>query len=288
MLVNKVKINLSTIYSASTATTLNIPLNMGFQMVDQGDIIERVFVDTEVEKTINPILDYEKVRFIPIDLFGGHMNSIHYNVILSGLSTTYADVGFNDDDIKYEKNNFKQTFLNLSFYDTDNPLNQRLISNITLFSELKQSDLLPDYNTQILNFGKEIGVPGQAKPSHMIAINYTVESPLLTPNGFAEGYHIYDYKDELKIGDFKYLYMRASFNNAKNGSVTNLMSVNTATTIDNLVHLLYTRYELKRTNAGFYYEIDNTYHGLSGLSGSNNVTYSSNIATVNLFKIKVI
>jgi hypothetical protein len=44
-------------------------------------------------------------------------------------------------DIRYEKNNFKQTFLNLNFYDTDNPMSQILVFYITLFSYLKPTDL---------------------------------------------------------------------------------------------------------------------------------------------------
>jgi hypothetical protein len=280
MFVNQYQINLSTLETGTTATTINIPFNIDFQLVDQSELIDRVFVDVEVEKSINPILDYEKVRFLPLDLSGADMDRLIYDVDLFG-ATNYGDIGFTDDDIKYEKNSFKQTFLNLSFYDTDNPLTQKLITNITLFSEIKETDLLP--------IGTTSGIPGQPKPASQIPLSFVVENPILFPRSVSEGYHLYDYKDELNIGDFKYLYMRASFKNAKTGSTTNLMVMNTATTIDNLVHLLYTRYKLIRNSTGYYYQIDDTYQGLSGVTGMNNVSYTFgpvNEAKIKLYKIK--
>ena len=286
MFVNNYKINLSTLATGTTATTINIPVSLEYQLVDQSELIENVFVNVEVEKAINPILDYEKVRFLPLDLNNIHVDKITYNLNLLISGTTnlgainYASVGFSDDDITYERNNFKETFLNLSFYDTDNPLTQRLINNITVFSEIQDTDLLPDIATQILAFGQVIGVPGQPKPAHMIPLSFVLSNPILNPRGFSEGYYLYDYKDEYKINGFKYLYMRASFKNAKTGKSINLMVDNIPYPIDQLINKLYTRYKLIRLNTGFYYEIDNTY--------STNVAYASNNATVSLYQIQSI
>jgi|ERR1035437_839873 hypothetical protein len=274
---NRYQINLTTLATGTTATTIDIPINLEFQVVDQGELVERVFVETEVEKAINPILDYEKVRFLST-LSGVTIDEITYSLNISG-ATDYGAIGFTDDDIKFEKNNFKYTFLNLGFYDTDNPLDQRLITDVTLFSHLTDGNLTPLTGTT--------GAPGQPRPASQIPLNFIVSNPILNPRGFAEGYHIYDYKDELKIGDTKYLYMRASFKNAKTGKSFNLMNQIAPDTIDNLVHKLYTRYILTRTNTGFFYELDDTYHG-DGTSGPNNVNYSLNNATVNLYLIKAL
>jgi hypothetical protein len=268
MLVNQYKINLS-LMSGATATTINIPINMEYQLVDQSELIERVFVETEIEKAINPIIDYEKTRFLPTDLLGNHVDKITYVVNLDG-KLTYGDIGFTDDDIKLETEKFKQTFLNLSFYDSDNPLIQNLISFITLYPSLTPMDL---YQTS----GPNISV-GQPIPASQIFLTFSVDNPILNPIGNAQGYYIYDFKDELVInGAPKYLYMRASFKNAKSGKSTNLMVSNAALPIDQLITKLYTRYVLVRKNNGYYYEIDNTY--------SNNVSYSTNNATVNLYQI---
>jgi len=273
MFVNNYKINLSTLASGTTATTINIPINMEFQIVDQSDLIERVFVKTEVEKAINPIIDYEKVRFTPTDSSLNIINSITYNLNLNGL-VTYGAIGFTDDDIKFNKGNFKETFLELSFYDTDNPMTQKLVSYITLFSTLTNTDLLPINSS----------MAGQPKPATQIGLSFTVSNPKLNPMGNAQGYYIYDYKDEVNIGEFKYLYMKASFKNAKTGKNLNLMVESTPSSIDQLIHKLYTRYKLIRTTNSFYYQIDNTYHG-NGTSGSNNVAYSTNNITINLYQI---
>lgn len=278
MFVNKYQINLSTIATGETSTYINIPINMEFQLVDQSELIERVFVETEVEKAINPILDYEKVRFLPTHLKGIDVDQITYNINLLG-ATTYGAIGFTDDDIIFEKNNFKQSFLNLSFYDTDNPLNQKLIANITLFSSIKPTDLQP--------LGVINGIPGQPKPASQIPLSFVVSNPILNPRGFAEGYYLYDYKDEYSIGGYKYLYMRASFKNAKTGKSTNLMVESSPDTIDNLVHKLYTRYRLTRSNTGFFYDIDDKYKG-DGTIGLNNVNYATNNATVSLYQINAL
>ena len=290
MFANKYTINLTTIDTGTTATTITVPFFMDFQTVDNAELIERVFVETEVENAINPIIDYEKVRFLPLDLNDNHIDKIIYDIYLFDSTNSYrgfyGDIGFTDDDIKYRKESFKKTYLNLSFYDSDNPLTQRLVTFMTLYSELNSSDLLvpPAGGSLPPNT-----IPGTPKPAGQIPVNFVVENPLLNPRGYAEGYHIYDYKSGLNIGVPKYLYMRASFRNAKTGKNVNLMVKNTPQPIDKLVHELYTKYKLVRKTTGFYYEIDDTYHG-NAVPGTptvpNNVVYNSNNCTVKLYEIK--
>ena len=280
MFVNKIKINLGFISTATTATTINIPLDMDYQIVDQSDIIKTQFVDTEVALAINPILDYEKVRYLPLDLQNKHIDKIVYDIKLLNSSSTYTgfygQVGFTDDDIQFRKNAFINTFLNLGFYDTPNPLTQKLIGNLTLFSELNSGDYLPLTSTN--------GIPGRTKPANQIPLNFIVENPILNPRGFSEGYHLYMYKDELTIGLTKYIYMKANFNNAKTGKSINLMVKNKKLPIDKLVNEQYTRYRLVRYTDGYFYEIDNNYNG-NGETTPNNVTYTNNTVTVTLYQI---
>ena len=281
MFVKNYKININTLKSGTTATTINIPINMEYQLVDQAELIDRVFVEIETEKAINEIIDYEKIRFVPINSLNNQINSITYTVDLLGL-TTYGSIGFNDNDIKFQKESFKQTFLNLNFYDSNNPMNQNLILNITLFSQLTEFDLVP--------LNSSTGIAGQPLPANDIQIKYVLENPLLNPLGFSEGYFLYDYKDELNVGDSKYLYMRASFKNAKDGKSTNLMVKNTALPIDELIHQLYTRYVLTRTIDGYYFRIDDSYQGSNILTNTHNVSYSNNNndVTINLYKINAL
>ena len=78
MFVNNFKINIFNVDSGSTATTINIPINLEYQLVDQSEIVDRVFVDVETEKAINTTIDYEKARFIPIDYESNLIYKIDY------------------------------------------------------------------------------------------------------------------------------------------------------------------------------------------------------------------
>jgi hypothetical protein len=278
----KIKLSSSPTTSAVTATTISIPLSLEYQTVDNAEIIQRKFVDVEVENAINPILNYEKVRFIPVTPQGTSITTVIYDLSLfdeNGVPHEYyGGIGFTDDDIKFRHNAFKQSFLNLNFYDTNNTLTQKLVANITLFSNLNSSDFL--------GFNTGFGVAGQPKPANQIPFNFVAENPLVNPRGFAEGFHLYDYKDELQIGTFKYLYMRASFKNAKTGKGVNLMVKDIPKPVNELVNELYTRYKLIRTTNGYFYQIDNTYDGNNSASTSNNVSYVGNAVTINLFQIK--
>jgi hypothetical protein len=253
-----------------SGSTINIPINMDYHLIDQSELIERVFVDTETKKAINEIVDYEKVRYIPVNLSDNPIKNILYNVVLVN-GNTYASAGFNNEDLELRRENFKQTYLNLNFYDSDNPMNQNLLFNTTMFSRV--------YN--------------QVTPISNLPIIYIVNNPLMDPNGFSEGYFIYHYKDFLKIGETKYIYMRASFKNAKDGKSTNLCSTNIATPIDELVSKLHVRYKLFRTESGYYYKIDNTYKGNDFLNnqntGLNNVIFINNDTMfINLYQINVV
>lgn len=268
----KYKINPFTLLSGTTATTINIPINLEFQIVDNAELVERVFVDVETQKAINPILDYDKVRFIPVDDSGNHVVNVSYNLyFLNGsnvlqIPSYYSTIGFDDADIRFERNNFTQSFINLGFYDSDNALTQNLMSEIDIYSMLTKDDFYP----------KGIAKPniaGQSEPASQIPVKLTVSNPLLVKKAFYEGYHIYDYKDDITIGFPKFLYMKAAYFNAKTGSITNMMTEPTALTIDNLVNKLYTRYKLYRDTSGFFYQVDDTY--------SSNVTYTVNAGNPN-------
>lgn len=284
------QINLTTINSGTTATTINIPISLESQEIGQSELIDKMFVDVQVENAINPISDYEKVRFLPLNKTNKPLITIIYNLDLSGL-TDYKAIGFADDDIKFEKSCFKESFIYMGFYDSPNPMTQRLISYTTIFSKLNDNDYLGVESGQTQTYGSVIGIPGQPVPANEVNLQFIVKNPILKPLSFSEGYYLYDYRDELNIGQSKYLYMRASFKNAKTGKSTNLMVKNTALPVNSLVNELYTRYILTRDKTGYYYKIDDSYQGNLDkdgkvVSGENNVKYTNNEITVTLYQIQ--
>ena len=273
MFVNSVKINYNNISSASTATTINIPINLSFQIVDQDELIRKEFVNVEVEKSINPIFDYEKIRLKPADNNDNLVQTITYrvNMLVNGSipnETYYANLGFINDDIRLNKNYFSNSYLNLSFYDSDKASDQRLVNRIILYPYLTQEDLYP--------FNSNLGLAGRPLDVNELPVRFIL-NPFTTHNGNSEGYYLYEYKDEIP----KTLYMRASYANAKDGKQTNLMTEGIPYTIDTLVNKLYTKYTLKTTTTGNFYVIDNSY--------SSNVSHDAqNNVIINLYQIQTL
>src|SRR5579872_2709999 len=104
----KYTINTSLITTATTATTINIPLDLSYSLAGQDDLIETEFVDVEIQNNINPILDYEKARYLPANMDGGLITSLTYNLYFQSGGTYfnptfYGNIGFNNDDLKLEK-----------------------------------------------------------------------------------------------------------------------------------------------------------------------------------------
>jgi len=272
--------------SSATGTTFNIPIDMDFQLVDQGETIERQFVEVEKEKAINPIIDYEKVRFTPKD--GTFLTrSVIYNVKFwnentanyynTPAPTTYADIGFIDDDLRFRKNSLIKSVLTLEFYDSPIVTDQNLISVIYINPDIRLAD---------------INLNSQVTPASNKATIFSLGNPLNYNEKFGEGFFIYHFKDEVDITLPKDLYMRASFNNAKTGQRTNLMTVPFDATlplinqlhIDDLQGVLHTKYTLIRTNTGYYYELDDIQ---SNVTSVNLINPPINAYTIDLYEIKV-
>lgn len=271
--------------SGTSATTVNIPVNIQYQIVDNSELIESLFVNTEEQKAVNPTLDYDKARFIPIYDINTAVDTITYSLSFLNQNGTmvqptyYSDIGFNDADIKYRKNYFTNSYLQLSFYDSDNPMTQNLVTQIDVYNHLSRSDF---YSTTTAT-----QIAGQPKPANNIPVKLVILNPLTNMGGYFEGYHLYAYKDEFSINRPPIsLYMKASYVNAKTGKSLNLMTENIAYSIDQLIYKQYTKYNLFRTTTGFYYSVDTTY--------SNNVSYTNSSnpnlrdLTINLYQIQAL
>ena len=73
------QINLTTISNGTTATTINVPISLESQEIGQSELIDKVFVDVQVENAINPISDYDKVRYLPLNSEAKPLITISYN-----------------------------------------------------------------------------------------------------------------------------------------------------------------------------------------------------------------
>jgi len=284
MLVDRYQIKLPR--PESSATTINVPVDLTPQLVDQAEIIDRKFVEVEVENAINPILDYEKVRFLPAKISPTptattvnsviQIQTVTYQINLFDAnnnayfspSTTYADAGFDNDDLRFRKNRLIKSFLRLDFYDSDILTDQRLVATMSINPNITYADIQPNISAYPVAQNKQLW--------------FELKNPLTNDEVFGEGFFIYYFKDEVDINLPENLYMRATFSNVKTGVSKGLMTDSAQVPIDQLVDQLHTRYVLHRTQTGYFYAIDNQY--------SNNVNvqqFPNQTATVQLYEVRV-
>ena len=292
MLVDRYQVKIPRI--DSSATTINVPIDLTPQMVDQSEIVNREFVSVEVDNAINPTLDYEKVRFLPAKVNPNAtattvsnpviMQQVIYKISLLDSTTgtyfsnnlngtTYADAGFSDDDLRYRKNKLTKSFLQLSFYDSDILTDQRLVGSMAINPNITLADINP--NSQLYPVANKL-------------LEFRLRNPLTDDEAFGEGFFVYYFKDEVDINLPEFLYMRATFNNAKTGVATGLMVANNvpAPAIDELVGQLHTRYVLHRTVTGYYYAIDDEF-GVTPNNVYYNPPFPAPSVTINLYEVNV-
>jgi hypothetical protein len=241
MLINRQKIRLDTINSIS-GTTIDIPLSIDFFPVDNSEVIENEFVDTEVQKAINPIVDNDKIRFIPSYTSvstGNKFNivpeiKINIYLIKSGTSkthvTTYGDYGFSDDDIKYRRKRFTESFIRLEFYDKPTLNNNNLLEVINIPVQIGQDQkyiFVDNYNGSTYNITDNVNLDSVSLPSKQMPMSFRLSDPIKLSNRSSEGYNMFWYKDLVDSSPNGYkLYMQATFNDASNGKSLLLVNYN--------------------------------------------------------------
>lgn len=263
--VKKIKIKLS-----NEDKYVKIPITLESDILGQTDLIKTNFVDIGVSDSINDIIDSDKISYEP-QVNGNKINRLDYEVIFkNGINefpdiSYYGDIGFNDDDVKYKRNNFKKSFLNLMFFDSDMITNQNLISTIELQNRISRFDLVEN-DTNIIG--------GVAKSVNEIPIKYIIENPNKINGKFSDGYYMY-YYNNLPTS----LYMRSNYNNAKTGVSVDLITSNDVQNVNTIISKLHTKYNLKSDGGVYFYEIDTNY--------SNNMYSNGDHTTIKLYEINI-
>jgi len=222
MFVDKRKILIGNI---GTGTTIDIPLKTNFFPVDNAELIEDKFVKDEIEKSINPIVDYKKVIFKPEDNNGNLIDKFKINLNFytpasinlgspqhrgSGAEPgVYEDINFIFDDVFCRTNRFINSFIRFSLYDTPNSGQNELLTF---------SDIYTQVGTEQENqFGFTL-------PIDECPITFILGDPVTQPEEVHEGFHIYWFKDLVdNAPNQEYeVYGVLQFNNASNGRVYEL------------------------------------------------------------------
>jgi len=249
--------------TASTQTYISVPINLDF---DRQDTDLTNFIEETAQSVINQPVDNEKVKFTPTFISTqssstytppiNFVDKIIYSLNLFNVNNVYgnklSDIKFEDSDVAYRKQNLTNSFLRISFYDTELTVNQGSPQTlITLYFK----------------------VIDPTQPSNLINISFESIKQ-------KEGYCVYYYKNDLLPST---LYAHFDFMNAKFGYITKLCTNDCITnplTISNFTPTLHMKYNLIRSSTnGYTYQLDSSY--------SNNFSYSNNILTINLYELKV-
>ena len=225
MFVDKRKILLDSIGSG---TTIDISLGSDFFPVDNSELIEDKFVKGEIEKVINPIVDYKKLTFKPsdseeswniIDKFRINLNFYTPDSVASGAPVhrgtgsvpgVYSDINFVFDDVFCRTSRFTNSFMRLSFFDKPYSGRNQLLS-------------FADIYTQIGTLHEN--EYGFTLPIDECPISFILGDPVLQPNEVHEGFHMYwfqDLVDNAGSSQEYEMYMTLQFNNDSNGRIYEL------------------------------------------------------------------
>jgi hypothetical protein len=273
MFVNRHKIKVGSL-PGGTGSTMMIPFSMDFFPVDNSELVQKEFVEKETKNAINPLVNYEKVKFIPSfsgttnQILNPQIDTIKINLFkTNGTPLYYGDIGMTNEDVKFRRNRFLETFLRLSFYDSTSPTTQNLLF----------------FNTYFTNIGTEQRNPITKQPLDVssMPITYTITNPLKNDSIVSENYYIvWRVKDVIE--NFKNLYTSITFNNAVNGKTTQYVAIPMTTPISisspNFNDNLYVRYLLNKENDSFKYFVDNS---------NRSILINNNQIIINLYPLLV-
>ena len=226
MSVNKVQIPLRDINMSGTS--INIPLFLSFMPVDNTELIETKFIDDEVDKVINPIIDYKKVRFLLADNItdwnivpkikinlnffiatptGNPSPPFTYaydNPTTYDGAGTYGDLFFQYDDIFCRTDRLMNSFLRLTFFDSPDTSTNTLLFFTDIFTQIEK-DQMNEWNFVL--------------PPDNCTISFILGDSVLEPDTIHEGFYLYWFKDLVDNspnGEYE-MYMSVVYSNAGNG-----------------------------------------------------------------------
>ena len=251
-----------------------IPISNSFDTnLYQSDLLQEHFVEEEKRKAINKIVDLEKDVYYPVikndngfsDVYTLRFNlhfrehrgdnwlvdgnsfwngvkqenggiSIDKQITGDNVSDLLCFLNFNNDDIRYQKNKLKKSFLRLSFYDSMNPANQNMLGYSTIF--LDSGNLFSKYvryfetdGYKIIGYDKNnygiYNVDNKSKKGirvdreygfdeeHRLSSQFVVKNKN-TSTASSEGFYLYLWKDNESVLP-QDLYMKVEFNHAGYG-----------------------------------------------------------------------
>lgn len=178
-------------------------------------------------------------------------------------------LNFTDADVYYRKSKISKSFYRLSFYDSKDPIEQKLLYYSTVFLDgtslygkyIKQTE--EDYQTNggRIDNKNTIGVFYEGDENKML------EAKLHITNEYnrqfsSEGFNIYLFADDVPSGnEFRTIYMKVEFNHAGNGKTIPLIMWPKngpnwwSLTIDNFLENLYIPIDIREVDGQYIYVV---------------------------------
>lgn len=130
-------------------------------------------------------------------------------------------IGFTEDDIKYQKTKLKKTFLRLLFYSSKNMLDRELLYYSTIF--LDTGDLYAKYGN-IKNITDNAAFdPERIDKSLRLSASFSVKNKYDTTKS-SEGFYLYLFPNEVEGKNAsRTIYMKVEFNHAGYGKTIPMM-----------------------------------------------------------------
>jgi len=126
-------------------------------------------------------------------------------------------LGFDDDDVLYQKNNLKKSFLRISIYDSPYRQTQKLLYYSTLFFDTNK---LYEKYTNLVNNHKTTDTDRvyqyQLDDTEKLTATFTCTSKN-DSTASSDGFYLYLFKNVVDRNKATRLYMKVEFNNAKYG-----------------------------------------------------------------------
>lgn len=198
---------------------LNVCENFDITLL-KNDYYKNFYIEEKINENINKNVDMEKQIFIPkLENTSGDcvLNEINFKINVrrrenwfdssaaqnewygtGSDNTSIIDIGFSEEDIKYQKTALKKSFLRLSFYDTPHRGNQKLLYYSTIFLDTNKL-----YNNYIYGDKK-------------CDLEFSIKN-CFNQFSSSEGYYLYLFPKFAKKDVPTTIYMKIDFNHAKYG-----------------------------------------------------------------------
>lgn len=231
-------------YEYSDTIQLFVPISNKNGIGINNENLSKLYFEEKKKELISDIVDYEKKCFFPVikiedenkflkqitfnlffrdrdgsedwtssDIKGWNQYKYNGTNFVKDKSLTNGDMlgnlNFTDDDVFYRKKKLSNSFLRLSFYDTNNPFKQMLLFYSTIFFDI--DDLYQKYMKSI---NEEKPLVYNKKTN--LTCSFTVKDKFEQYKS-SEGFYLYLFPDGIEKTKSKTIYMKVEFNHAGYG-----------------------------------------------------------------------